>query len=468
MNNKSTYGLVRPHSAKIKAFARFLDFAVIGITLWAVIEINGVKWDLKQSWWLLASIIIFSLATEFNGLYREKRGLLISKEIQNILLSWFFAMLILIVIDQFTLLIDPIDKNVFWIWAWIVPVEILSWHLLIDNALRMIRRSGRNSRRAAIAGANSLGLELQRLCDQEEWMGLHFSGFYDDRAHSRAGLPDVSVQGNLQELIRNAKQGELDIVYITLPLKAEERIKQIITELSDTTVSVYYVPDFFGFDLLRSQWSSVGNIEVVSIHDSPFYGIDGALKRMFDIVFSFLALLIVFIPMLFIALAVKFTSAGPVLFKQRRFGLEGEEINVWKFRSMSVAEDGDNVVQAKKNDPRVTKVGGFLRKSSLDELPQFFNVLQGRMSVVGPRPHAIAHNELYRKQIKGYMLRHKVKPGITGLAQINGYRGETDTLDKMEGRIKCDLEYISRWSMQLDIRIVFLTIFRGFAGKEAY
>ncbi len=466
--DNSGYGLVRPHSAKIKAFSRFLDFAVIGITLWAVIAFNGIKWDLKHSWWLLVSIIVFSVVTEFNGLYREKRGLLISKEIQNIVFSWCFAVFALIAIDEFTLLVDPIHKNIFWIWTWIVPIEILSWHILLYNFLRMIRRSGRNSRRAAIAGVNSLGLELQRLCVEEEWMGLHFSGFYDDRATSRSGTPDASVKGNLQELINSAKQGELDIVYITLPLKAEERIKQIITELSDTTVSVYFVPDFFGFDLLRSQWSSVGNIEVVSIHDSPFYGIDGALKRIFDIIFSIVALFIVIIPMLIIALAVKITSSGPIIFKQKRFGLGGEEINVWKFRSMSVAENGNDVVQATKNDPRVTPVGSFLRKSSLDELPQFINVLQGKMSVVGPRPHAIAHNELYRKQIKGYMLRHKVRPGITGLAQVNGYRGETDTLDKMEGRIKYDLEYISRWSLDLDLKIIIKTVFKGFVGKDVY
>jgi putative colanic acid biosynthesis UDP-glucose lipid carrier transferase len=172
--------------------------------------------------------------------------------------------------------------------------------------------------------------------------------------------------------------------------------------------------------------------------------------------------------MLIIAILVKITSSGSVLFKQRRFGLDGNEIIVWKFRSMSVAEDGSKVVQAKKNDPRVTKLGGFLRKTSLDELPQFINVLQGSMSVVGPRPHAVAHNELYRKQIKGYMLRHKVKPGITGLAQIKGFRGETDTLDKMEGRIKYDLEYIEHWSLHMDIKIVILTISKGFLGKEVY
>jgi putative colanic acid biosynthesis UDP-glucose lipid carrier transferase len=207
---------------------------------------------------------------------------------------------------------------------------------------------------------------------------------------------------------------------------------------------------------------------VVSIHDTPFYGIDGALKRAFDIVFSVVALLLIAIPLVVIALCVKLTSKGPVLFKQRRFGLEGEEITVWKFRSMKVMEDGEAVTQATKNDPRVTKLGAFLRKTSLDELPQFFNVLQGRMSVVGPRPHAVAHNELYRTKIQGYMLRHKVKPGITGLAQIKGYRGETDTLDKMEGRVKYDLEYIRHWSLFLDVKIIMLTVFKGFSGDNVY
>jgi putative colanic acid biosynthesis UDP-glucose lipid carrier transferase len=269
-------------------------------------------------------------------------------------------------------------------------------------------------------------------------------------------------------LIAVAKKGDIDIVYITLALKAEDRIAQIIAELSDTTVSVYYVPDFFGFDLLRSQWSSVGNIAVVSIYDSPFYGIDGFFKRLFDVVFSLIALVVIAIPMVIIAMLVKYTSAGPVFFKQRRFGLDGQEITVWKFRSMTVAENGAKVTQVQRNDARVTKLGGFLRKTSLDELPQFINVLQGRMSVVGPRPHAVAHNELYRKQIKGYMLRHKVKPGITGLAQISGFRGETDTLDKMEGRIKYDLKYIGQWSMVLDAKIILLTILRGFSGKDVY
>ena len=461
-------GLIRPYSSEIQALARLLDIAVIGITLGAVLALYGAEWSLQHNWWLLIAIVTFSVYAELNGLYRHQRGMLVAKEVKNILVSWLVVLLVLAFTNQFMRLIDPVDENIFVFWAWVVPVEILSWHLLVFNVTRLVRRSGRNSRRVAIAGANSLGLELKGLFEQEEWMGLRFEGFYDDRVKQRTGSENMDVSGNLEQLVEDAKRGVIDMVYITFGLKAEDRIKQVISELSDTTVSIYYVPDFFGFDLLRAQWSSVGNMAVVSIHDSPFYGIDGALKRMFDIVFSIVALLIVAIPLVIIALCVKLNSKGPVLFKQKRFGLEGEEITVWKFRSMKVMENGNDVVQATKNDSRVTTLGAFLRKSSLDELPQFFNVLQGRMSVVGPRPHAVAHNELYRTKIQGYMLRHKVKPGITGLAQVKGYRGETDTLDKMEGRVKYDLEYIRNWSLSLDVKIIALTVFKGFSGDNVY
>jgi putative colanic acid biosynthesis UDP-glucose lipid carrier transferase len=462
------FGMIRPHRTKVIAMARLLDAIVIGTALWAVLDIYGIEWDLKQKWWLSISISSFLIVAEFNEVYRDVRGKSVAKRSLSILISWLLVLLIINTIDPFYSLIDPEYNTVFWFWACVVPVEILSWHLIADHFFYAIRKMGRNSRRVAIVGANNLGGELERLFAQEEWMGLSFTGFYDDRTKTRINLPSVELQGGLDELINRAREGGIDIVYITLPLKAETRIKQLITELSDTTVSVYYVPDFFGFDLLRAQWSSIGNIPVVSIHDSPFYGIDGVFKRMFDIVFSLCVLIIISIPMLVIALSVRLTSPGPALFKQRRFGLKGEEILVWKFRTMSVAEDGDKVDQAKKNDPRITKLGSFLRRTSLDELPQFINVLQGQMSVVGPRPHAVVHNELYRKQIKGYMLRHKVKPGITGLAQIKGFRGETDTLDKMESRIKYDLRYISRWTLMLDIKIVLLTIFKGFVNKQAY
>ncbi|MDM7219684.1 exopolysaccharide biosynthesis polyprenyl glycosylphosphotransferase, partial [Klebsiella pneumoniae] len=202
--------------------------------------------------------------------------------------------------------------------------------------------------------------------------------------------------------------------------------------------------------------------------DTPLNGINMVFKRVEDVFFSIIILFLISPVLAVIALLIKLTSPGPILFKQIRYGMDGKAIKVWKFRSMKVMENDDRVIQATKNDTRVTKVGGFLRKTSLDELPQFINVLFGSMSIVGPRPHAVAHNEQYRKLIQGYMLRHKVKPGITGLAQVNGWRGETDTLDKMEKRIDYDLEYIRTWNIVLDIKIIFLTVFKGFIGKTAY
>jgi putative colanic acid biosynthesis UDP-glucose lipid carrier transferase len=245
-------------------------------------------------------------------------------------------------------------------------------------------------------------------------------------------------------------------------------LRNLLVGLSDSTASVYVVPDIFTLDLLGSRPVSLGEIHTISVFENPFYGVDGWLKRLEDIVLATLILIVIAIPMLVIAIAVKLTSPGAVIFRQRRYGLDGRDIEVWKFRSMSVSEDGPDVPQARRNDARVTRLGAFLRRTSLDELPQFINVLQGRMSVVGPRPHAVAHNEMYRTLIRGYMLRHKVKPGITGWAQVNGWRGETDTLDKMERRVEHDLWYIRNWSAFLDIRIVVLTIARGFVGRNVY
>ena len=320
------------------------------------------------------------------------------------------------------------------------------------------------------------GKRYANIVDQPS-LGLSVTGFYDDRDSARDQEENIesgsepqteSLSGDLSDLVQSARRGEIDTVLITLPMRAEERIRYLLDQLSDSTVSVYIVPDFFVFELLHSRWTSMGGLPAVSVFENPLFGVDGVMKRMADLVIASAALAIAAIPMLLIAVAVKLSSPGPVFFRQRRYGLDGREILVWKFRSMRACDNGPVVKQATRNDPRITWVGAILRKTSLDELPQLFNVIEGSMSLVGPRPHASAHNEQYRRLIRGYMLRHKVKPGITGLAQVNGCRGETETIDKMERRIKWDHDYIRGWSLWLDLQIMLKTLVIVWKQEQAY
>jgi putative colanic acid biosysnthesis UDP-glucose lipid carrier transferase len=471
VNSPQSFRVIRSQHNKVAIMARFFDTVVIGLTLWSILDLASVEWDNKHTWWLLISVVGFGFFASFNELYRGSRAMSTYTEVKLIAISWLGVLLVFISFDEAYPLIDPIYKHFFWIWSISVPIEIISWHIIFRSLANAFRKINKNKHKVAIVGGTMLGAELEKIFLEEETLGIDFVGFFDDRKQNRKDsfqFDFTKIVGDSTQLIKFAKEGAIDAVYITLPLRAELRIDRIIEQLSDSTATVHYVLDLFVFDLLSSTLNNIKGIPIVSIHDTPFYGVDGAMKRIFDIVFSIAALMIIALPMLVIALSIRLTSRGPILFKQRRYGFRGEEIIVWKFRSMTVSEDGDKVLQAKKNDPRVTRLGRFLRRTSLDELPQFFNVLQGRMSVVGPRPHAVAHNEFYRDQIRGYMLRHKVKPGITGLAQVNGYRGETESVDDMKGRIENDLNYIRRWSLWLDIRIVLLTVLKGFTGSKAY
>ncbi len=255
---------------------------------------------------------------------------------------------------------------------------------------------------------------------------------------------------------------------MTLPMRHIQRVMDLLDGLRDSTASVYYVPDLFVFDLIQSRTGDIMGIPVVSMCESPFYGYRGVVKRATDVIFTLGVLVLALPVMAIIALVIRLTSRGPVIFRQRRYGLDGHEIVVYKFRSMYITEDGEQIKQATRDDPRITPLGKILRKYSLDELPQLINVLQGRMSLVGPRPHAVAHNEEYRRQIKGYMIRHKVLPGITGLAQVNGYRGETKNLEQMEARVGYDLDYLRHWTPLLDLKILVLTVARVFNDRHAY
>lgn len=479
MGNKIRFsGFIKPYDNKLGVLANLLDTLIIFLTLWIILGVYSINWTNQNTLWLLSYAVLFHFFAELNDLYKSNRGYKGSNEIQKILLSCFGVIstvsaiaLAFPVTLQFIFLVNANENFQFWLWMFFVPIGLIFCHLSLRILIQSLRKMGRNTRRVAVVGATNMGEDIKTTIIEDPSLGMIFKGYFDDRkglTNERLAVETKILAGNTEELIHLAKNGQIDIVFITLPMQAEKRIKKVLEELSDTTASVYFVPDLLVFDLLRSQWSNFNGIPIISIHDTPFYGVDGLVKRIFDIVMSLLVLLVIAIPMIVIAICIKLTSPGPVLFKQRRYGFKGEEIIVWKFRSMEVCEDGSKIKQATRNDPRITPLGRFIRKTSMDELPQFFNVLQGCMSIVGPRPHAVAHNEQYRGQIKGYMLRHKVKPGITGLAQINGFRGETDTLEKMQGRIKYDLEYITQWSLLLDLKIFLLTIIKGFTGENAY
>lgn len=285
-------------------------------------------------------------------------------------------------------------------------------------------------------------------------------GYFDFRSFERVSqlLDAEKLAGHCRDVANYVRDHGVKVVYIALPLANVPRMSELVNALRDTTASVYFVPDAFAFDLIQGRFIEINGMPALSVCETPLHGMDAVVKRAMDVLLSALGLLFLSPFLLLVAATVKLSSRGPVFFRQRRYGLDGEEILVYKFRSMRVCEDGGEVRQATKRDPRVTAVGSFLRKTSIDELPQLINVLQGKMSLVGPRPHAVAHNELYRKLIDGYMIRHKVRPGITGLAQVNGLRGETETVERMAERVHFDLEYLRKWSPWLDVKILFRTL----------
>lgn len=371
--------------------------------------------------------------------------------------SWLFISFSLLLVGH----VSGIDSYFYppYILTWLVvaPLSLLVTHALVKVLLLPTRKG--QKRRVAIVGANQAGQALKARICSNRYLNMEFVGFFDDRELERLeGVNEEDMLCNLAEMPEYIAKNDINKVYISLPMSSQPRVMKLLDELQDSTASIYFVPDFFIFDMIQAHVDHVAGIPVVCICESPFRGLKAVVKRASDIVFGLLILTMIWPIMLATAIAVKVTSKGPVIFKQRRYGADGKSIMVYKFRSMTVMEDGDTVKQAQKNDQRLTPIGGFLRKSSLDELPQFLNVLEGSMSIVGPRPHANAHNEYYRKLIKGYMIRHKVRPGITGWAQVNGCQGETDTLDKMEQRIRYDLDYLRHWSLFMDLKIIFMTV----------
>ncbi len=415
--------------------------------------------------YLILSVIVFALTFPSEA----RLQLSTSSLVFDISLSWIWVGGLLLVTGFATGYIWQFSMPAITAWLWVAPLTELGACMWLRRVAPTLLKLQGPPQRALIVGLNEQGLALATRISQTPYLRISLTGFVDNRGAQRINTSSPNkLLGTLGQLAGLVQTHHIQIIYLSLPMASQPRILRILDELKDTTASIYFVPDMFVTDLIQGHTGSVCGMPVISVCETPFKAVNGIVKRLSDIFFSLLILVLISPLLLVIAAAVKFESPGPIIFKQRRYGLDGEEIIVYKFRSMTVTEDRGIIQQAQLNDARITRLGAFLRKSSLDELPQFINVLQGRMSVVGPRPHAISHNELYRKLIKGYMVRHKVRPGITGWAQVNGFRGETKTLDMMQGRIDYDLDYLRNWSLRLDALIILKTIRLVLKDQNAY
>jgi putative colanic acid biosynthesis UDP-glucose lipid carrier transferase len=389
--------------------------------------------------------------------------------VADVMFRWCVLLVVLLAIGYLTKSLSVYPRRIFLTWAAATPVGLIITTLAMQEVMRRFLMSAFGNRTAIITGYNNSSLELAKRLRRNPGMRIEVSGFFDDRSVDRLAMEsDSRLVGSLADVARYVNENGVDIIFVALPIRHIQRVMNLLDDLRDTTASIYYVPDIFVFDLIQARSGEIHGIPVVAMCETPFYGYRGVTKRLTDIAFSAGILLLTLPLLVVVAASVKISSPGPIIFKQRRYGLDGREIQVYKFRTMRVTEDGEKIRQASKSDSRITRIGRILRRSSLDELPQLINVLQGRMSLVGPRPHAVAHNEQYRKLIKGYMVRHKVLPGITGLAQVNGCRGETAQLEDMQARVNYDLDYLRYWTPMLDIKILFLTIFKVFRDEKAY
>ncbi len=455
--------------ALVRVLQNTLPGVVVAGCLCLLVLATGIDFDRLYAMLAATSALLALLLlrrTSIDGLSVQEPRTEIG---MDILIRWMLILGVLLGLGYIGGFSDHFARRVIIPWMFVTPLLLLWLALGLRHLMRRVVLSQENLRTAIVVGANDPGLTLARRLAENPELCTRVQGFFDDRSTERLGLGDqFSLLGRLNDVADYARSHGIDVIYVALPIRHIKRVADLLDELRDSTVSLYYVPDVFVFDLIQSRTTDIRGVPVVALCETPFFGFRGALKRMTDLIFTLIIMIPALPVMVVVAILIKITSRGPAIFRQRRYGLDGREITVYKFRSMYVTQDGPHVPQAQRDDPRITPLGRILRRSSLDELPQLFNVLQGRMSLVGPRPHAVAHNEQYRKLIKGYMLRHKVLPGLTGLAQVNGCRGETSELSQMEARVNYDLDYLRHWSPVMDVKILFRTAIQVFRDTKAY
>ncbi len=439
---------------------------VAGASLYLVTQFFGVKFSNE---FVVLGILVTALALVLLPTRNVSVHLLAGRLplVVGVITRWAILLSVLLALAYVTKLSAEFSRRVVLTWALLTPALLIVVTLVLQELARRLLAEPVNSRRAAFVGCNETSVCLASRLARHSELGISVAGFFDDRNGERAGA-GLRLLGKFSDVVDYVKACGIDVIFVAMPLRHDIRVRSLIDELGDTTASIYYVPDVLVFDLIQARTSEILGVPVVAMCETPFHGYRGLVKRLMDVGIAGMTLTIAAPLMIAIAIAIKWTSRGSVIFKQRRYGLDGREFNVYKFRTMTVSDDGAHIRQVTRNDHRVTPLGRFLRRYSLDELPQLINVLQGRMSLVGPRPHAVAHNEECRKQIKRYMVRHKVLPGITGLAQVSGCRGETARLEDMQARVSLDLEYLRNWSPGLDLQILLLTVFEVIRAEKAY
>jgi Undecaprenyl-phosphate glucose phosphotransferase len=465
-------GLLQEYHSALSYVARFIDVvSIIGGALLAHYwRFGHVQLSLNYQVAILISILLALIIFSASGIYSSWRGKTWLEQVRIVLVAWFASMVILIIIGFLTKTSTMFSRQ--WIGMWTISASalLLGSRYVIRRILLSARVHGWNHKKIIIVGVGELALGVTNRIRQSSWLGFDIVSFISNEpGGGNTELNGIPVNYGLDNLELLVRGHAIDEVWLALSLQEEQQIKDVLYNLRHSTITIRFVPGIFEYRLLNHAVNDIAGLPVIDLNASPMVGINRLVKAVEDKVLGLAILLLVSPLIIAIALAIKLTSRGPVFFKQMRHGWDGKPIKVYKFRTM--VEHGNAhgpIVQASRGDRRVTKIGAFLRQTSLDELPQFWNVLQGRMSIVGPRPHALQHNEHYKEQIDLYMLRHKVKPGITGWAQIHGWRGETDTLEKMKKRVEYDLYYIENWSLWLDIKIIFLTLFSGFVHKNAY
>ena len=465
---------MRQYGGALYGLLRVMDVLIVIFCAWLAYVWRFDSHSLPGNYELAVVLGVLLSAMVFSqfGVYRRRRGSALLDELGRLSLAWMLVGSVLVVL-AFTAKMGA-DYSRIWgvTWFGLTWVLLLVSRLFIRVLVTQMRLARRNLRNVLIVGSDGLGYGVAERLMNSPWTGLRVAALVGEDAEGvgTVGLPDsIVIESDIEACVSNVREHSIDQVWLALPLSKEKQIRKIYDELRQTTVDVRLVPEVSELRLLNRQISDVAGLPVVELSFSPLNAGNQWIKALEDRLVGLLIVLLISPLMLLIALAIKWDSSDPVLFKQRRHGLGGGEIVVYKFRTMSDRPNADmEAKQAAADDPRVTRLGAFLRRTSLDELPQFINVLQGRMSIVGPRPHPLWLNEQHMHQIDAYAQRHKVKPGITGWAQVNGFRGETDTLEKMQKRVEYDLYYIEHWSLLFDLRIILMTIFKGFVNPNAY